>query len=88
MTKSSVVSIEMAAEVAGRLNALAERTGRSATDLAAQALADFVQDEEWRLRAVQDAIDYADASGEAVSHDRVRLWLQSWGTDQETSPPR
>lgn len=88
MTQSAVVSVEVPADLAGELDALAESTGRSAADLTAQAIADFVQDEEWRRQAIRSAIDYADAGGEAVAHDDVRRWIESWGTDQETPPPR
>lgn len=38
-------------------------------------------------RAVQQGVADADA-GDVVAYEDVRRWLLSWGTDNETPPPR
>jgi predicted transcriptional regulator len=42
--------------------------------------------EEAKRAAVQEAIKAAD-EGRTVPHDKVKEYLQSWGTDKELPPP-
>jgi predicted transcriptional regulator len=70
-----------------RLDALARRSKRSRSFLAAEAVALYVEAEEWQLGEIQAGIADAD-QGNVVSHDRVSKWLQSWGTRAEGKPPR
>lgn len=37
--------------------------------------------------AVREGIRAAD-EGRTISHDKVKSWLRSWGTDKEQSPPK
>ncbi len=46
---SETLSIRLDAEVKRRLDALAERTNRSKSFLAAEAIAAYVSSEEWQL---------------------------------------
>jgi predicted transcriptional regulator len=43
--------------------------------------------EEWKLQQIEAGFAAIDA-GDCVDGERVRMWLQSWGTDRELPPPR
>ncbi|OSM08766.1 hypothetical protein [Magnetofaba australis] len=45
--------------------------------------------EQWQREKIEQAVARADSGrGEFVDHDSVKNWLSSWGTDQETAPPK
>ena len=84
---TATLSVRIDAAVKRRLEALAKRSQRSKSFLAAEAIAAYVQAEEWQLRQIQEALKEID-SGRGVSHERVSKWLRSWGTPGETKAPR
>ena len=84
---TATLSVRIDATVKNRLEALAKRSRRSKSFLAAEAIAAYVQAEEWQLRQIQEALKEID-SGRAVSHEKVSKWLRSWGTPGETKAPR
>ena len=43
--------------------------------------------EDWQLREIQAGIADLDA-GRIVSHEKMKAWLNSWGTPEETEPPQ
>jgi predicted transcriptional regulator len=57
--------------------------GRIKTEsaIAAEAIATFVNSDEWQTSEVQNGIADADLR-RVVDHDRVAKWLKTWGTDQ------
>ena len=60
---------------------------RSKSFLAAEAIAAYVDAEEWQLSEIE--LGVADMeNGQVVSHERVVKWLESWGTEAESKPPR
>ncbi|MCL4844682.1 MAG: ribbon-helix-helix protein, CopG family [Bryobacteraceae bacterium] len=61
-----------------RLDALSRRSGRSKSVLAAEAVAAYLESEEWKAGEIEAAIADLDAR-HSVSHDRVAAWLASWG---------
>ena len=63
------------------------RPRRSKSFLAAEAIAAFVESEEWQLGEIQAGIAELD-SGQAVSHEKVTKWLKTWGKPGETKSPR
>jgi RHH-type transcriptional regulator, rel operon repressor / antitoxin RelB len=69
------------------LDALSKRSRRSKSFLAAEAIAAYVESEEWQLGELQAGIAELE-SGRQVSHDKVSKWLKSWGTLGETKAPR
>ena len=81
------MSIRIDTETKNRLNALAKRSKRSKSFLAAEAIAAYVESEEWQLGELQAGIAEVE-SGQEVSHDRVSKWLGSWGKQGETNEPR
>lgn len=84
---TETLSIRIDAETKKRLDALAKRSKRSKSFLAAEAIAAFVDSEEWQLGEIHRGIDELD-SGQTVNHDDVAKWLKSWGRVGETKAPR
>lgn len=85
MTETLSVRIDGATK--RRLEELSKRSKRSKSFLAAEAIAAYVEAEEWQLGEIHAAIEEAD-SGQVVSHEAVSEWLRSWGTPDETPPPQ
>jgi RHH-type transcriptional regulator, rel operon repressor / antitoxin RelB len=69
------------------LDALSKRVKRSKSFLAAEAIAAYVESEEWQLGEVQAGIAELE-SGQEVGHERVSKWLNFWGKPGETKAPR
>ena len=84
---SEVLSVRVDAAVKKRLELLARHSRRSKSFLAAEAIAAYVQAEEWQLGEVQQGLKELDA-GQTVSHERVSTWLRSWGKPGEGKAPR
>lgn len=84
---TETLSIRIDAETKERLDAIAKRSNRSTSILAAEAIAAYVATEEWQFAEIQAGIAELD-NGEHISHAEVEKWLMSWGTDGETKAPR
>jgi len=84
---TETLSIRLDAGTKHRLDLLAKRSQRSKSFLAAEAIAAYVEAEEWQLREIQTGLDELDA-GQGVSHEQVSKWLRSWGKPGETKAPR
>ena len=70
-----------------RLDALAVVSRRSKSFLAAEAIARFVDAEEWQLGEIKAGLADSD-QGSTITHERVSKWLKSWGTPSEGKAPR
>ena len=84
---TETLSIRIDAETKKRLNALSKRSKRSKSFLAAEAIAAYVDSEEWQLGEIHAGIAELE-SGQEVSHEKVAKWLNSWGRAHETKAPR
>jgi predicted transcriptional regulator len=84
---TEILSVRVDATVKKRLEALAKKARRSKSFLAAEAIAAYVQAEEWQLGEIQEGLRELDA-GQAVSHEKVSTWLRSWGRPGEGKAPR
>ena len=84
---STTLSIRLDEDLRGRLEKLAQRTKRSKSFLAAEAIAAYVEAEDWQLEEVATGLRELDA-GRMVEHERVSRWLRSWGKPTEGRPPR
>ena len=85
MTETLSIRIDSATKQ--RLDALSKQANRSKSFLAAEAIAAYVESEEWQLGEIRAGIADIDAK-EAVDHERVAKWLKSWGKPGETKAPR
>jgi predicted transcriptional regulator len=84
---SETLSIRVDAGTKKRLDALSKRSKRSKSFLAAEAIAAYVESEEWQLGELQAGMAELD-SGREVSHEKVSKWLKSWGKPSETKAPK
>jgi RHH-type rel operon transcriptional repressor/antitoxin RelB len=84
---SETLSIRLDAEVKQRLDALAERSKRSKSFLAAEAIAAYVASEEWQLGEIHAGLKDLN-EGKSISHEAVSKWLRSWGKRAEGRAPR
>jgi RHH-type rel operon transcriptional repressor/antitoxin RelB len=83
---TETLSIRIDSDTKKRLDALSKRSKRSKSFLAAEAIAAYVESEEWQLGEIQEAVTSLDA-GTAVSHDKVSAWLRTWGKTREKKAP-
>ena len=90
---STTMTIRLEPELKQRLDRLAEATQRSRSFLAAEALRDFVELNEWQIGEIKVAIEEAD-EGDFASEQAVEKTLGNWGVDagqvaaQGTAEPR
>ena len=84
---TETLSIRIDAQTKRRLDALSKRSRRSKSFLAAEAIAAYIESEEWQLGELQAGIAELD-SGQEASHEKVSKWLTSWGKPGESKAPR
>ena len=84
---TETLSIRIDAETKKRLGALSKRSKRSKSFLAAEAIAAYVESEEWQLGELRAGVVELD-SGQEVSHEKVSKWLKSWGKPGKSKAPR
>jgi predicted transcriptional regulator len=84
---STTLSVRLDADTKKQLEALAKRSRRSKSFLAAEAIAAYVEAESWQLDEIQAAVEQLDR-GRAVPHKDVSNWLRSWGRARERKAPR
>ena len=84
-----VTSIRLSPEVEAPLKNLSERLDRSKNYLINQAIKEYVarqamEDSRWEdtLKALASV-----KKGKGFDEKEVVSWIQSWGTDNESSPP-
>jgi predicted transcriptional regulator len=85
-TRSAAFSVRLKPETKKRLAKLAKASGRSSNFLISDAVESYVADQERLLAEVRQS-DRQVGAGHYVSHDAMKAWLLSWGTDQELPPP-
>ncbi|MBG0812023.1 CopG family ribbon-helix-helix protein [Methylosinus sp. H3A] len=83
---SETFTVRVDATTKERLEKLAESTGRSRSFLASEAITQFLDANEWQVEGIRAAIRAVDA-GEAIPHEDVRKWVESWDTADETPAP-
>jgi RHH-type transcriptional regulator, rel operon repressor / antitoxin RelB len=84
---SATLTIRFDSAVKKRLEKLSKSTGRSRSFLAAEAIGEFVDANEWQIAGIRRAIASLDR-GEGVSHERVKEWVGSWGGRKERPAPK
>jgi predicted transcriptional regulator len=84
---SETLSIRIDSETKRRLDVLSRSSRRSRSFLAAEAIAAWVDSEEWQIGEIQAGIAELD-SEQGVSHERASKWLKSWGKRGEANAPR
>ena len=77
---SATVTIRLEPALKQRLDRLAESTQRSKSFLAAQAIREFVDLNEWQIQEIRSAITEAERD-DFASEDLVKEVLGKWGVD-------
>lgn len=85
--RSATFTVRVDAAAKRRLERLAKNTGRSRSFLAAEAINDYLDVNEWQVAGIKQAIASLDR-GEGVSHERVKDWITSWGSRGEQPIPK
>jgi RHH-type transcriptional regulator, rel operon repressor / antitoxin RelB len=85
--RSTTFSVRVDAIAKRRLERLAKSTGRSRSFLAAEAINEYLDVNEWQVAGIKQAITSLDRS-EGIAHERVKQWVLSWGTRKERPMPK
>ena len=85
--RSTTFTLRVETDVKKRLEKLAKSTGRSRSFLAAEALNQYLDVNEWQVTGVRKAMVTLDR-GEIVPHEQVKAWVSSWGGKRERPVPK
>ena len=77
---STTLSVRVEPEVKARLDALADATQRSRSFLAAEAIREYVEINEWQLQKIQNGVAEADAN-DFASDDELASLARKWRVD-------
>jgi RHH-type transcriptional regulator, rel operon repressor / antitoxin RelB len=75
---SKPISIRVTDRTSKRLDRLSQATERSKSFLAAQAIEDFLDLQEWQVAAIQKGVAEAER-GDVVTHEEALKALSKWG---------
>ncbi|MCF6264128.1 MAG: CopG family ribbon-helix-helix protein [Xanthomonadales bacterium] len=86
---STTITLRLDDETNGRLSNLAGATDRSKAYLTTQALKLFLENNEWQVQEIKEAVADADTASpdQFVDNDTVMAWMETWGTNHESQPP-
>ena len=74
---STTMTLRLEDDVKARLDKLADATQRSKSFLAAEAIREFVENNEWQIREIKTAIKEANA-GDFASDEKVATLAKKW----------
>lgn len=86
----SITSVRLQPEIEQELDAMAASQERSKSWLINQALKEYIERQAMEKTRWQDTLKAMDsvAKGQVVTGEAVHSWLDSWGKDDEKSPPQ
>jgi RHH-type rel operon transcriptional repressor/antitoxin RelB len=85
--RSTTFTVRIDTGVKKRLERLAKSTGRTRSFLAAEAINEYLELNEWQVAGIKHAIASLDR-GEGIAHDQVKDWVASWGSANEKPIPK
>jgi RHH-type rel operon transcriptional repressor/antitoxin RelB len=85
--RSTTFTVRVDTGMKKRLERLAKSTGRSRSFLAAEAINEYLEVNEWQVAGIRRAIASLDR-GAGVPHESVKDWVASWGTENEKPTPK
>lgn len=86
MTKSTTtIALSLTPELSEKLDALARETRRDKAELAAEAIASYVDVNAWQIECIKAALDEARSGAPGVPHQEVVRWGKAWMTGSATS---
>ena len=80
MSQSTTMTIRLEPELKSRLDKLSAATHRSKSFLAAEAVREFIELNEWQIDEIKTAVKEADA-GDFASEQEIRTVFSKWGVD-------
>jgi predicted transcriptional regulator len=86
-TPSTTFTVRVDATTKKRLESLAENTGRSRSFLAAEAINEYLDVNEWQVADIKAAIEAVDREG-TIPDAEVEAWLSSLENDPERPTPK
>jgi RHH-type transcriptional regulator, rel operon repressor / antitoxin RelB len=84
--RSTTFTVRVDTATKKRLEQLAKSAGRSRSFLAADAINEYFDTNEWQLSGIKQAMASLDR-GESVPHASVKDWVMFWGSATEKPPP-
>jgi RHH-type rel operon transcriptional repressor/antitoxin RelB len=84
---TDTVSVRLARSTKARLQQLAKSTGRSRAFLAAEAIEEYLDINEWQVAGILGAMASLDR-GKGIPHQRVKEWVATWETRKEHRSPK
>jgi RHH-type rel operon transcriptional repressor/antitoxin RelB len=79
---STTMTIRLEPAVKDRLDRLSEATHRSKSFLAAEAIREYVETNEWQIQEIRAALAEADA-GDFATDDDVKALTDKWDADAD-----
>lgn len=80
MPRTTTMTIDLPVEANTRLEALAKVTHTSLNDIAARAIEEYLDLQEYQIKAIQEAVDEADSpNAEFLDHDEVVERMKNLG---------
>ena len=80
MSQSTTMTIRLEPEIKSRLGKLSAATHRSKSFLAAEAVREFIEANEWQITEIENAVKEADA-GDFASDQEVWDAFNKWGVN-------
>ena len=80
MSQSTTMTIRLEPELKSRLDKLSATTHRSKSFLAAEAVREFIEVNEWQIESIQKAVKEADA-GDFASDQEASVVFNKWGVN-------
>jgi len=80
MPQSTTMTIRLEPELKSRLDKISAATHRSRSFLAAEAVREFIELNEWQIEEIKDAVKEADA-GDFASDQEVHAVFSKWAVD-------
>ncbi len=85
-TRTATLTVRVPIKLKSRLEGLARSTDSNRSRLAVDALQTYVDELESKLARIDQGIRDTEA-GRVVSHEEVKRYLQSWGSNRKHPPP-
>ena len=80
MSQSTTMTIRLEPELKSRLDKLSTATHRSKSFLAAEAVREFIEINEWQIEEIKDGLKEADAN-DFASNQEVQAVFNKWGVN-------
>lgn len=85
----AITSVRLQSELERHLEKLAQKYNRSKNWLINQAIREYVEKNQQETKRWEETLIALESvkNGEGIPEEKVDIWLQSWGTDNEKRPP-